>query len=95
MPPRQRLRDAATARKLREQLQAEQNATVQHVYKHGFPARTAEDAALEVARQGARKLHGGQILAEEIVQTPEHEAAGEYLVVITLGAAAPTTALAK
>jgi hypothetical protein len=83
------MRDAVAARKLREALAA-QGASVQHVYKHGFPARTAEDAALEVARQGARRLHGGQILAEEIVQTPEHEAAEEYLVVISLGEVAPT-----
>lgn len=63
----------------------EQEGVVEHVWKQGFPADTPHEQAIEVARQAALQEHPGDVLAEEIIQTPEHEAAGEFLVRIVIG----------
>ncbi|MFI9558883.1 hypothetical protein [Nonomuraea endophytica] len=53
-------------------------AVVTGVLKTGFPTATPREQALEDATTAARE-HGRPITAE-IVETPEHTAAGEYLV---------------
>ncbi|WP_068925050.1 hypothetical protein [Planobispora rosea] len=93
MPPRQRLRDAAALRKRRTQIEEDGSAVIGHIYKHGFREGTPEEQALVTARRGAQQLYPqGEILSEEILQTPEHTAAGEYLVVINLGTRDPAGA---
>ncbi|MEU4576599.1 hypothetical protein [Nonomuraea sp. NPDC023979] len=65
-------------------------ATIGHIYKHGFPAATPHEQAMDEALAAAR-AHG-RPLSAEIVQTPEHEAAGEFLVkVLLLGGEVPRT----
>jgi hypothetical protein len=61
---------------------ADAGATIGHIYKHGFPAATPREQAMDEALQVARAY--GQPLSAEIVQTPEHEAAGEFLVKVLL-----------
>jgi hypothetical protein len=55
---------------------------VKHVYQQGFPSATPHEQALDTALVAAAGL--GQPLSAEIVQTPEHEAAGEFLVKVLL-----------
>lgn len=57
-------------------------AVITQVHKQGFPAATAEETAIDEALQTARQY--GKPITAEIVRTPEHEAAGEYLVKILL-----------
>ncbi len=79
------LRSIAAERKRRRAIEREA-AEVVLVHKHGFPAGTSETAALTAARLAARTaMPLGEILSEEIVQSPEHEAAGEFLVRVTMG----------
>lgn len=54
------------------------------VHKHGFPLGTPEDEAIAVAIAAAQKQHTGDVASTEIVRTPEHEAASEYLVKVVL-----------
>lgn len=56
------------------------------IHKHGFPASTPWEDAQPVAIAKALEIAGGgDVLAVERVQTPEHEAAGEYLVKVVVG----------
>ncbi|MEV0993406.1 hypothetical protein [Nonomuraea sp. NPDC050202] len=61
---------------------AAEKAVLGHIYKHGFPAATPYEEAMDTALEAARGL--GRPLSAEIVQTPEHEAAGEFLVKVLL-----------
>ncbi|MFI6819276.1 hypothetical protein ACIBG7_43295 [Nonomuraea sp. NPDC050328] len=64
---------------LADELEAS-GATIGQVYKQGFPAATGHEDAIEEAVKAAR-VYGKPITAE-VVQTPEHEEAGEFLVVV-------------
>lgn len=72
-------RRAADVQALADELEAS-GATVGQVHKHGFPAATAHEDAIEEAVTAARAY--GKPITAEIVQTPEHEAAGEFLVAV-------------
>ncbi|MGW5259703.1 hypothetical protein ACWEQG_01930 [Microbispora sp. NPDC004025] len=61
------------------------------IYKIGFPADTPRDEAEAAAREQVRQLDQDDVLEIGIVQTDEHQAAGEYLVRIVTGQPEPET----
>jgi hypothetical protein len=57
---------------------------VTHVWKQGFPVSTTPKAATLSAMKAAEEAGLGEVVHHEVVTTPEHEAAGEFVVVLLL-----------
>ncbi|MEV4059736.1 hypothetical protein [Nonomuraea dietziae] len=57
-------------------------AVITHVHKQGFPASTPHAQALEDAERAAAAY--GTAISAEVIETPEHQAAGEFLVKVLL-----------
>lgn len=57
---------------------------VTHVWKKGFPVSMHPKTATLNAIEEVEKTVKGEVIHHEVVTTPEHEAAGEFVVVLLI-----------
>lgn len=55
---------------------------IKQVWKQGFPIGTPFKEAVLAAIETAKQVYDGRVIRQEQVMTPEHEAAGEFLIVL-------------
>lgn len=68
---------------------------VTHVWNQGFPIDTPPKTAILAAMEEAAKSVPGEVVYHEVISTPEHEEAGEFIVKLLIHDKSKPTRTAK